>query len=258
MKFKSVWIAFVLMLFLAACAAEENQPAASERETDEKIERVSDIAATEEATTAQSNVSFSVTPNDGEGTILVSIDRVTLAENMLDARLSLDTINPDVGVCIGQGEQMREYCYPDYAFADWDTGELIEGAYLIAVEMTVTNLDASTTHYVDDEPLPLGATPAPDSEEKTYVFRIDRLRLYDMTRREEPVQGSFVCFSGYGQREEASAAFYLPEGETVTMTVYYIIGENNGNTLSSLALSPDNYIDQIPDTIYPLAIDEGA
>lgn len=243
---------------LAACAAEEKEPVTADRETDETIESISNIAATEEATTAQSNVSFSVTPNAGEGTILVSIDRVTLEDNMLDAGVARDTMDPDVGVCIGQGEQMQEYCYPDYAFADWDTGELIEGAYLIAVEMTVTNLDASTTHYVDDEPLPLGATPAPDSAEKAYVFRVDRLRLYDMTRSEEPVQGSFVWFSGYRQREEASAAFYLSEGETVTMTVYYIIGENDGNTLSSLGLSPDNYIDQIPDTIYPVAIDEGA
>lgn len=76
-----------------------------------------------------------------------------------------------------------------------------------------------------------------------------------MSRTEEPVQGSFVWFSGYRQREEASAAFYLPVGEAVTMTVYYIIGENDGNTLSSLALSPDNYIAQIPETIYPVVVD---
>lgn len=76
-----------------------------------------------------------------------------------------------------------------------------------------------------------------------------------MSRSEEPVQGSFVWFSGYRQREEASAAFYLPDGETVTLTVYYIIGESDGNTLSSLGLSPDNYIDQIPDTIYPVVVD---
>lgn len=206
-----------------------------------------------------SDVSFYTSPSDGEGTLSVLINRVSLENNFFDIGISPDIIkDPSVSasVCIGSGNEMLEYGFPDYAFADWDTGEMIEGAYIIAIDITVTNIDASSERYVDSgELLPLGVTPGPENEEKAYVFRADNLNLVDMSRKGAPFQGSFVWFTGYGQREEAPGAFYLPQGEATDMTLYYVIGENDGKTLSSLGLSAIPALNRLPKAIFPLTLD---
>ena len=203
-----------------------------------------------------SDNSFSLTPSVGSGTLACTVEKAYLVDNIFDEGIPLDEIDSESYVEIGRGEKAEFYDNPD--FVDAETGQVVDGAYIVAVEMTVTNEDASTEHYMDNRTMPLGSTPSPASSEKAYVFRADFLYLYDSSRKGEDafLNSSFVWFTGCGQRDEANGAFYLPVGETTTMTIYYIVGEYNGNTLSSLGLSNQFMpLGKVPDTVYQLFLD---
>lgn len=221
-----------------------NMPSRDEEESDSSRQSVLDN-------------SFSLTPCLGSGTLACTVEKAYLVNNIFDEGIPLDEIDPDSYVEIGRGEKAEFYENPD--FVDVETGQVVDGACIVAVEMSVTNEDASTEHYKDSLTLPLGSTPSPTSSEKAYVFRADFLYLYDRSKIGEDtfLNSSFVWFTGYGQRDEAPGAFYLPVGETTTMTIYYIVGEYDGSMLSSLGLSNEFApIGRLPDTLYPLSLDE--
>lgn len=266
---------FILILTLAALTAcspatAANTSAGNDNGQAALVTKMSDGEETESAasTAGESNDgfgvpiqvvsdnSFSLTPCIGSGTLACTVEKAYLVDNIFDEGIPLDEIDPDSYVEIGRGEKAEFYDNPD--FVDAETGQVVDGAYIVAVEMTVTNVDASTEHYMDNRTLPLGSTPSPASSEKAYVFRADFLYLYDRSRAGEDtfLNSSFVWFTGYGQRDEAPGAFYLPVGETATITIYYIVGEYDGSTLSSLGLSNDFApIGKLPDTLYPLPLD---
>lgn len=269
MKYKFIRISVLVLtlVILTACSAENDTNLTGNYDISKELIITSTIESNTNNTSEDNETSFtsqmmsmpnkfSLTPVHGSGNIVCEINHTYLVDNIFDEGIPLDEFNIDSSVQVGQGKEAKFYANPD--FVDAETGQVVDGAYLIAVEMTVTNEDAATTHYVDNSMLPLGVTPSPESDEKAYVFRADYLTLYDNSRSgTEYVRGSFVWFSGYGQREEATPAFYLPVGKTTTMTIYYIIGEYTGNTLSSLGLSNElSVIGELPDIIYPLSLDE--
>ncbi|MGM9606338.1 MAG: hypothetical protein ACI3XJ_02415 [Oscillospiraceae bacterium] len=253
-------ITFTLMLILALVLLAGCSPA--EDDIPDQAVEVSEFNYTDEYSDLLQEVSdstFSLTPNAGAGTLTYTVENSYLVDNMFDAGISMDELNVDAWVSIGKGSDKKEYGYPDYGFVDSNTGQLIDGAYLIAVELTVTNVDAFTERYTDRNTLPLGATPDPNSDEKAYVFDANYLYLYDSSRARdngERTYGDFAWFTGYGQREESVFEFYLPPGEATTMTIYYLIGEYDGDTLSSLGLTHEYPFGHTPETIYPLILDD--
>lgn len=209
-----------------------------------------------------SKLSFSLTPTLGSGKLVCTVERAYLVNNIFDEGIPLDETEM-CAIRVGRGKKAVVYGDVDTPnFVDEETGKVVDGAYIVAVELTVTNEDASTKHYLDLINLPLGVTPNPLDSEKAYVFRADFLYLYDTTRVnnefDDYANAYYMWFTGCGQRQEARSAFYLPVGEITTMTIYYVLGEYGGNTLDNLALSGDfAAVGEVPDTLYPLTLDTG-
>ncbi len=261
---------FLLLVMLSGCAADIKADVSGGESTNIPDDGSADISQ------AEVNGAFEMTPFAGSGTLHYTVENVYLVENLYDEGIPLEELDIDASAQVGTGETLRLYsCGQNYEFMDTETGQLVDGVYLVAVELTVTNVDASSERYVS---IPLGVETGPD-DEAAYVFRADDLYIYDTSRkninpppvsirddspggnssggsfRSEHSIGSFAWFTGCGQRKESACAFYLPIGETTRMTVYYLVGECKGDTLSSLGLSTDLTLDEEPDILCYLSLE---
>ena len=256
-----IFILVLSLVLLTACSSANVADLTENNDNNQVAMTVNMPSRDEDASNSSvrsvSDNRFSLTPYLGSGTLACTVEKAYLVHNIFDEGIPFDEIDTDSYVEIGRGEKAEFSEYPDFVNAE--TGQMVDGACIVAVEINVTNEDASTKHYIDNHPLPLGSTPSPASSEEAYVFRADFLYLYDRSRVGEDafLNYSYVWFTGYGQRDEARGAFYLPVGETTTLTIYYIVGAYDESTLSSLGLSnvfaP---IGRLPDTLYPLSLDE--
>ncbi len=256
---------FLLLVMLSGCAADIKANVPGREGSNISNDGSADISQ------AEVNGDFEMTPFAGSGTLHYTVENVYLVENLYDEGVPLEELDIDASAQVGTGETFRLYaCGENYEFMDTETGRLLEGVYLVAVELTVTNVDASSERYVS---IPLGVEAEPD-DEAAYVFRADDLYIYDTSReninpppvsirddspggsfRSEHSIGSFAWFTGCGQRKESACAFYLPIGETTRMTVYYLVGECKGDTLSSLGLSTDLTLDEEPNILCYLSLE---
>lgn len=129
------------------------------------------------------------------------------------------------------------YTYPEFIQED---GSFIDGAYLVLVDFTVESQDAVCKTPDDVEPDGTGGGKYSDP----YIFQADSFfPVYDTSQADPSNPDSagnryrsyyLAFFSMLNNREEHPYAFRLLPGETVGLTVGYLVGDNVDGTPNDL------------------------
>lgn len=122
------------------------------------------------------------------------------------------------------------YTYPDYIQAN---GQFMDGAYMIALDMTVMSQDATNQRA------------NPDSGEletrygNPYLFKVDSI-LYLIDTGDVGQDGTYLgfppgFFSEYGNRSEHPYAYELRPNKAISFRIGFLIGNRSDGTSRNLA-----------------------
>ncbi len=136
------------------------------------------------------------------------------------------------------------YPYPEYIDSN---GNFIEGAYMIALDLTVKNKDA--TNELKNSKNELEARYG-----NPYLFKVDSI-LYLIDREVTDQEGAYIgrsCgfFSGYGAYKEHPFAYELKPDEEISFRIGYLIGnrpDGSASDFKDFVVSTSSY-----------ALDDGA
>lgn len=143
--------------------------------------------------------------------------------------------------------EVKEYVCYSQRFPSFilDDGSFVEGAKLVMVDVTVTNIDAKMRTQKDADENGKGGGDYTDP----YVFRVDSLLGFADTKETTDAISAFggvsstgnypqlnACyFSLLNECEEHSFAFRLVPGETMTYTVGIVVGNNQDGSERDLS-----------------------
>ena len=143
--------------------------------------------------------------------------------------------------------EVKEYVCYSQRFPSFilDDGSFVEGAKLVMVDVTVTNVDAKMRTQKDADENGKGGGDYIDP----YVFRVDSLLGFADTKETTDAISAFggvsstgnypqlnACyFSLLNECEEHSSAFRLEPGETMTYTVGIVVGNNQDGSERDLS-----------------------
>lgn len=129
------------------------------------------------------------------------------------------------------GDQYEHiYNYPDYIQAD---GQFMDGAYMIALDMTVKSQDA-TNQRANPESGELDARYG-----NPYLFKVDSI-LYLIDTGDICRDGTYLgvapgFFSEYGNRTEHPYAYELRPNEAISFRIGFLIGNRSDGSSRDLA-----------------------
>lgn len=197
-----------MTLLLSSCTSAEN----------ENMRKVSSVRNSDESYT---DIEFSDELDTFEGTLVYTVDSVTYSNSISDFGIDITALNKESDLDMDGGETY--YLYPDYI--NIETGELMENAVFLLVEITATNIDAKSKTGVM-------------LYENGYLFRADIFFLVDLNYKNDGhyfAEGIFY-FSEQGKYAEHRYVYELLPGEQITFQIGYVIG-NSANDYTNLLLS---------------------